>query len=83
MIAIGNAAGDCKRLEQVIELTKTPANPIMLGSILHQERPGNEGNTFNHSPDYLTFLNSRGLPSVRSINFLRRHTMHWQRAAST
>jgi dihydroorotate dehydrogenase (fumarate) len=63
---ITNAAGDCKTLEQVQELARAPLDAVTLGSILHQNRPGNEGETFwlcdEPKAEGSWALNSRGLP---------------------
>jgi len=62
-IAFMNAAGECKLLEHVQELAKTPVTDITVGSITMEPRPGNPGETFWEAPEGLYALNSRGLPN--------------------
>lgn len=59
-----NAAGNCKRLEDVVDLARTPVTDITVGIMAVDEgRPGNSGNTFWVDPSERFALNSRGLPT--------------------
>jgi dihydroorotate dehydrogenase (fumarate) len=56
-----NAAGTAKNPEQALDLLRTPASALMLGSYTVDERAGNEGVTYFSTPT--AALNSLGLPS--------------------
>jgi len=58
---IMNAAGTCKRLEEVQKLAKSAVSAIMVGSITKEPREGNPGNVWEHLGSYS--LNSLGLPN--------------------
>lgn len=58
---IMNAAGECKRLDQVRELARTPVSAITVGGITHAKRDGNQGKAFWSGDAYA--LNSLGLPN--------------------
>jgi dihydroorotate dehydrogenase (fumarate) len=62
---VGNAAGHCKTLEEVVVLAQSAAQFIVVGSITVLKRDGNPGNTFNGN------LNSLGLPNL-GIEYLRQ-----------
>lgn len=56
-----NAAGTCKTLEEVRELSRSASAAVMVGSITMESREGNSGDTYWAGPMYS--LNSRGLPN--------------------
>jgi dihydroorotate dehydrogenase (fumarate) len=56
-----NAAGECKKLEQVMDLSRSATAAIVMGSITPLPRLGNEGETYHRDEGYA--LNSRGLPN--------------------
>lgn len=58
---IMNAAGECKRLDQVQELARTPIPTITVGGITNPESSGNKGTPFWICDAY--GLNSLGLPN--------------------
>jgi dihydroorotate dehydrogenase (fumarate) len=58
---VGNAAGECKSIEEVRILAKSAVSFIVVGSITMESRDGNPGNTFNGDPIFT--LNSLGLPN--------------------
>ena len=58
---IGPSAGFVKTQEQAEECFRSPSNVIVLGSYTREERPGNPGNTYSHTP--WGSLNSLGLPN--------------------
>jgi dihydroorotate dehydrogenase len=63
-LRIMNAAGNCKRFEDVLDLARTPVTDITVGVMVVDEgRPGNSGNTFWVEPSGHFALNSRGLPT--------------------
>lgn len=53
-------AGTCKTVEDVVQALRTPAAGIVIGSILHEARTGNEGDVY--FTDALNSLNSLGMP---------------------
>jgi dihydroorotate dehydrogenase (fumarate) len=63
---VGNAAGECKTLEEVRNLVESAVQFIVVGSITVQHRDGNPGNTFNNHS-----LNSLGLPNL-GAEYIRR-----------
>ena len=63
---VGNAAGHCKTLEEVIVLAQSAAQFIVVGSITVPQRDGNPGNPFNNIN-----LNSLGLPN-RGAEYIRQ-----------
>jgi dihydroorotate dehydrogenase len=58
---VGPAAGWCKTLDQVHQLSLSSASYVMTGSYTVAPRDGNPGNVFNVDPDFS--LNSLGLPN--------------------
>lgn len=56
-----NAAGTCKKPEEVEILSRSASSAIVLGSITLERRGGNTGNTLSHEGHFT--LNSLGLPN--------------------
>ncbi|MDO8691281.1 MAG: dihydroorotate dehydrogenase, partial [Dehalococcoidia bacterium] len=56
-----NAAGTCKSLDEVKQLSRASTSAIMVGSITLQERAGNSGNVYVAGPRFS--LNSLGMPN--------------------
>lgn len=76
---IMNAAGTCKRLEDVIELAKSPVAAIMVGSITKKHREGNPGNVWEYCGGYS--LNSLGLPNP-GFDYYKRTIPEMKKIAS-
>ncbi|MDO8663793.1 MAG: dihydroorotate dehydrogenase [Candidatus Wildermuthbacteria bacterium] len=57
-----NAAGTCKKIDEVKELARAPTAAVVVGSITIEQRSGNEGEVFCPFPGLYT-LNSLGLPN--------------------
>lgn len=72
MIALSNAAGTVKFVEQAQRLAKGPVNEIVMGSYTLKARDGNPGRTFHRGSGYA--LNALGMPNP-GIDYLRIHKM--------
>lgn len=57
-----NAAGTCKRVDDVVELARSASSAVMIGSITTQPREGNAGDVYRRGDDGFS-LNSLGLPN--------------------
>lgn len=67
---VGSAAGWCKTVEQVRQLSLASVSCITVGSYTVLPRDGNPGNVFNGDPDFS--LNSLGMPNA-GLSYLEAH----------
>ena len=63
-LRIMNGAGPVKRLDQVIELARTPVTDITVGSITTEVRTGNIGEVYYFHPAEHWSVNAWGVPSI-------------------
>ena len=63
-----NAAGTCKTLEDVEKFARSPVSAIVLGSITHDARMGNEGQVYFQGQPWS--LNSLGMPN-RGLDYYK------------
>lgn len=63
-LRIMNGAGPVKRLDQVIELARTPVTDITVGSITTEVRTGNVGEVYYFHPVEHWSVNAWGVPSI-------------------
>lgn len=70
MIALSNAAGTVKFIEQAQRLAKAPVDEVVMGSYTLAARDGNPGRTFHRGSGYA--LNALGMPNP-GIDYIRIH----------
>ncbi len=75
-----NGAGPVKLPEHVLEVAKSEAAAIILGSITIEDRPGNLGNTYFADTNKRFSLNSKGLPNP-GLKYYQEHLPEMVRIA--
>ncbi len=69
---IMNAAGTCRLVEEVIDLSNSAVSAIMVGSITKEPREGNSGNVYHYDDVRMYSINSLGMPN-RGAQYYREN----------